>query len=66
MKMPFGKHKDKELKKIPKTYLRWLHKQEWLQGCLAAAVAEALGEKAPDKSSSRQPWQPSEGEPLPW
>jgi hypothetical protein len=45
--MPFGRHKDKELTRIPKTYLRWLHKQEWLQGSLAAAVAEVLGEKAP-------------------
>lgn len=66
MKMPFGKHKDKELTEIPKNCLRWLHSQKWLNGPLAAAVDEALGGKAPEDTAPRKPWQPSEGEPPPW
>ena len=61
MKMPFGKHKEKELTEIPKGYLRWLRQQEWLSGGLAQAVDEALG-LAPTKPRN-EPWQPSEGEP---
>lgn len=51
MKMPFGKNKDEELTEIPKGYLRWLHSQKWLKGPLAAAVDEALGEKAPEDTA---------------
>ena len=64
MKMPFGKHKDKELTEIPKGYLRWLRQQDWLSGWLAQAVDEALG-LTPSKPSN-EPWQPSEGELWPW
>lgn len=61
MKMPFGKHKGKELTEIPKGYLHWLRSQDWLNGWLKNAVAEALGEPVPQKT--HEPWQPSEGEP---
>ena len=61
MKMPFGKHKDRELTELPRGYLRWLRQQDWLGGWLAQAVDEALG-LAPSKPSN-EPWQPSEGEP---
>ena len=61
MKMPFGKHKDRELTEIPKGYLRWLRSQDWLGGWLANGVAEALGEAVAEKPM--EPWQPSEGEP---
>jgi Putative quorum-sensing-regulated virulence factor len=61
MKMPFGKHEDKELTEIPKGYLRWLRSQDWLSACLSNAVAEALGEPVPERS--QKPWHPSEGEP---
>ncbi len=64
--MPFGKHKDKEMAEIPKDYLRWLHSQKWLRPDLATAVAEALGENASESAAPRKPWQPSEGEPVPW
>lgn len=61
MKMPFGKHKDKDLAEIPKGYLRWLTRQEWVGAWLLHAVAEALGETVADKP--KDPWTPSEGEP---
>ncbi len=61
MKMPFGKHKGKELTLIPKGYLRWLRSQDWLGGWLTNAVAETLGEPVPKREP--EPWQPSEGEP---
>jgi uncharacterized protein (DUF3820 family) len=38
MKMPFGKHKGKELTEIPKKYLQWLRQQDWLGGWLAQGV----------------------------
>jgi len=61
MKMPFGKHKDKELTELPRGYLRWLRGQDWVSGWLAQAVDEALG-LAPPKPSTK-PWQPGPGEP---
>ena len=61
MKMPFGKHKDKELAEIPKHDLRWLRQQDWLGGWLAQAVDEALG--VAHSKPSQEPWQPSPGEP---
>ena len=61
MKMPFGKHKDKELTEIPKGYLRWLRSQEWVGGWLANAAAEALSETVANKP--QDPWKPTEGEP---
>ena len=61
MKMPFGKHKDKELTEIPRGYLRWLRQQDWLGGWLARAVDEALGLAPPRPNQER--WQPSEREP---
>jgi hypothetical protein len=61
MRMPFGKHKDKELTENPKHYLRWLRQQDWLGGWLVQAVDEARG-LTPSKPSTK-PWQPSPGEP---
>jgi hypothetical protein len=61
VKMPFGKYENRELTRIPKTYLRWLRTQNWLGGWLAAGVDEALGIARPKPSN--EPWQPSEGEP---
>jgi hypothetical protein len=62
MKMPFGKYKDKELTEIPKGYLRWLSRQDWVGDWLTSAVAETLG-GAVSERPSREPWRPSEGEP---
>ena len=56
MKMPFGKHKDKEVSEIPRGYLRWLRRQDWLGGWLEQAVDEALG-LAPSQPGTK-PWQP--------
>jgi uncharacterized protein (DUF3820 family) len=61
MKMPFGKHKDKDLSEIPKPYLRWLRGQEWIGGWLAYALDEALGKTVAERR--KEPWQPSDGEP---
>ena len=60
MKMPFGKYKDKELTEIPKTYLRWLSRQEWVGAWLLYSIGETLGETVEGKP--QEPWQPSEGE----
>lgn len=64
MKMPFGKHKGKEISLVPKPYLRWL-RQQGLDGWLAGAVDQALGLE-PSEKPPVTPWQPSEGEPWPW
>jgi hypothetical protein len=46
MKMPFGKHKGKELTEIPRGYLRWLQGNIELSGWLAHGVSQALVGKA--------------------
>ncbi len=42
MRMPFGKHRGKELTKVPKRYLRWCEKNLDLREPLATAVRLAL------------------------
>lgn len=49
MRMPFGKHKDEELTDIPKSYLCWLRRQEWLGAWLAKEIDSVLRGDA-DKS----------------
>jgi len=55
MKMPFGKHKDVELEEVPRPYLRWLRRQEWLGGWLAQAIDRVLTEPEPPVSFE-WPW----------
>lgn len=38
MRMPFGRYKDVELEKIPRSYLCWLRRQEWLGAWLAQEI----------------------------
>jgi len=72
MKMPFGKHKDKELTEIPKGYLRWLRTQDWVGGWLANAVDQVLDGKPQEPEPSRdelvhqivKPWEGHNG--WPW
>jgi hypothetical protein len=47
--MPFGKHKDQDLTEIPKSYLCWLRRQEWLGEWLAKETDSVLSGDA-DKS----------------
>ena len=44
--MPFGKYKDVELAEIPKSYLQWLRRQEWLGGWLAQEIDYVLSGEA--------------------
>jgi uncharacterized protein (DUF3820 family) len=44
--MPFGKHKDVELGKVPRPYLRWLRRQPWLGGWLVREIDLALSGEA--------------------
>jgi hypothetical protein len=71
MKMPFGKHKDKELTEIPRGYLRWLRSQDWVAGWLANGMDQVLnGEPEPQPSSDElvhdivKPW--DGGNVWPW
>jgi uncharacterized protein (DUF3820 family) len=51
MKMPFGKHQGKDLTEIPKGYLRWLRRQDWVGGWLVHAVDQVLdGKQEPQPS----------------
>jgi len=40
--MPFGKYKGKDIVDIPSSYLKWLAKQDWVDGPLGKAVEEEL------------------------
>jgi uncharacterized protein (DUF3820 family) len=42
MRMPFGKHAGVELTEVPRQYLRWLRRQEWLGGWLAKEIDSVL------------------------
>jgi uncharacterized protein (DUF3820 family) len=42
MKMPFGKYKDVELNEVPRPYLLWLRRQEWLGAWLGQAIDDIL------------------------
>src|SRR5262249_44260689 len=35
MRVPFGKYQDVELNEVPRPYLRWLRRQEWLGAWLS-------------------------------
>jgi hypothetical protein len=43
MRMPFGKYYDAELTRVPRPYLRWLRRQQWVGAWLAQAIDETLG-----------------------
>jgi hypothetical protein len=43
MRMPFGKYCDVELTKVPRPYLRWLRRQDWVGKWLVQAIDETLG-----------------------
>lgn len=45
MKMPFGKHQDRDLTEIPRPYLRWLRTQPWLGAWLVKAIDDVLNGK---------------------
>jgi hypothetical protein len=52
MRMPFGKHKGVELTEVPRPYLQWLRRQEWLRGWLAQAIDDLLtGDEAPPEET---------------
>jgi hypothetical protein len=41
-KMPFGKHKGTPLNEVPRRYLLWLKRQEWLNEPLRSEVYRVL------------------------
>lgn len=53
MKMPFGKYQDRELTDVPRPYLRWLRRQQWLGLWLAKEIDDVLNSKivAPSNES---------------
>jgi len=42
MLMPFGKHKGTLLGEVPRGYLQWLHKQDFLREPLKSRVRQVL------------------------
>jgi hypothetical protein len=42
MKMPFGKYQDRELGDIPKHYLLWLRRQQWVGAWLVKEINDVL------------------------
>jgi uncharacterized protein (DUF3820 family) len=42
MRTPLGKHQGLELPEIPRGYLYWLRRQQWLAAWLANAVDQVL------------------------
>lgn len=42
MKMPFGKYQGVKLTEVPRPYLRWLRRQEWLGTWLVKAIDDIL------------------------
>jgi len=48
--MPFGKHMGEELDDIPKPYLQWLRRQEWLGGWLLREIVAVLSSDAATNS----------------
>jgi uncharacterized protein (DUF3820 family) len=67
MKMPFGKHKGKELTEIPKGYLRWLRRQDWVGDWLVNGVDQVLDGKQPSRDELVhqivKPWEGDHGRP---
>jgi hypothetical protein len=53
MKMPFGKHKGRELKEIPPDYLEWITKNLTITGNLAEEIYRVLG-TGPDPEQIRR------------
>jgi hypothetical protein len=41
--MPFGKYYDLELTRVPRPYLRWLRRQDWVGAWLVQAIDKILG-----------------------
>jgi hypothetical protein len=41
--MPFGKYYDVELTQVPRPYLRWLRRQDWVGAWLVQAIDDILG-----------------------
>ena len=61
--MPFGKYKNVELETIPRSYLCWLRRQEWLGEWLAKEIDSVLSCDA-NKSFEEvlEEWRKSENE----
>ena len=55
MKMPFGKHKGKEVEDCPKQYLHWLCKQDWMKGDLKEECKEVVGDWTPPRRRRIEP-----------
>lgn len=52
MKMPFGKYRDWELTDVPKHYLQWLRRQQWVGAWLVKEINDVLdGNVAPSDAS---------------
>ena len=49
MKMPFGKYRDVELTGVPRPYLYWLRRQEWVGAWLVRAIDENLNGGPPGR-----------------
>ena len=45
-RLPFGKHCGERITDVPASYLRWLHRQPWLDDDLAADVSAELHRRA--------------------
>lgn len=60
MKMPFGKHKDVDLKNVPRHYLQWLRGQEWIDDRLAKAIDRTLNGEATEDVNELIPRRRSE------
>lgn len=40
--MPFGKYQDRELTEIPRHYLQWLRRQQWVGAWLVKEINDVL------------------------
>ena len=59
MRMPFGKYQDVELTDVPRPYLRWLRRQEWVGAWLVRAIDENLDggpTGRPEATADDKPW----------
>lgn len=59
--MPFGKYQDMELADVPRPYLQWLRRQDWVGGWLVQAIDRVLTGEELSESTVEQIVRPWEG-----
>ena len=62
MKMPFGKYQDVELTDVPRHYLLWLRRQNWLGAWLAEKIDAILSGENQQPEKALKKWKPGENE----